>query len=122
MNNVMGYSKSMGHVTMLNNSNGKQTKDDVEWDGNVETLDPNRANIRLHTNWNGYNTNLNLKNADVQNLNENPRFQNFFERLSRVKKAQQFRPFPDKPQKRRFSLAPRRSRRRGAATRRRRRR
>jgi len=119
MNNVMGYSKSMGHVTMLNNSNGKQTKDDVEWDGNVVTLDPNRANIRLHTNWNGYNTNLNLKNADVEHLNENPRFQSFFERLSRVKNAQQFRPFPPK---RRFSLAPRRSRRRGAATRRRRRR
>ena len=85
MNNFRGYSHSKGQVSMINNVNGKVNKQEIDWDGNIENLGQNKANVAFHTNWNGTKNNLNLHNAQLATLSQNPKFKAFVGRMTKLR-------------------------------------
>ena len=82
-NKFFGYSHSEGQVSMLNNVNGQQSRQQIGWDGDIKNVSPGHADIRFNTDWNGHRSNLNLKNAEITTISQNPKFKSFFNRLSR---------------------------------------
>jgi hypothetical protein len=84
MAKFVGFTKSVGQISMVNNVNGKEGKVNFDWDGNLKTTKPKKATIELHTNFNGRKNNLKLQNADITNLKSNNKFKQFFARLSRT--------------------------------------
>jgi len=103
MNNFRKYTQSKGQVSMINNVNGRVNKQknhwivngqvnkqEIDWDGNVENLGKNKANLELHTNWNGTKNNLNLHNAQLATLSQNPKFKAFVGRMTKLRGAPGF--------------------------------
>ena len=81
---MLGVTQSMGKVSMVNNVNGKEGKVQFGWDGKMKVTKPKRANIELHTEFNGHKNNLKLQNTNISNLKSNTKFKQFFTRLSRT--------------------------------------
>jgi hypothetical protein len=84
------FTHSKGQVSMINNVNGQVNKQEIDWDGNVENLGKNKANLELHTNWNGTKNNLNLHNAQLATLSQNPKFKAFVGRMTKLRGAPGF--------------------------------
>ena len=74
---MKGFTRSMGSITVMSNANGKPSKRQMGWEGQMETMKPNKANIELHTDFNGLKNNLVLKNASLNALPRNPKFRQF---------------------------------------------
>jgi hypothetical protein len=96
MKKIQSYTRSMGELSMINNINGKQTKQQIDWDGNIENLGDNKANVELSTDWNGMKKKLSLKNAAMSKISQNKRFQQFFKELSAAKKMSPISPVQTK--------------------------
>jgi hypothetical protein len=86
MNNFRGYTHSEGQVVMHNNINGTESDQRIGWLGDVANKGKNKADIKFSTDWNGKKTSLNLKNAELTTLSQNPKFKGFFTRLSKARK------------------------------------
>jgi len=85
MGKVQSYSRSMGEISMVNNINGKETKQKIDWDGNIENLGDNKANLKFHTDWNGDENDLTLKNTPLTTISQNKKFQQFVQKLTKAR-------------------------------------
>ena len=101
---MKGFTRSMGSITVMSNMNGKPSKRQMGWEGQIDTMKPNKANIELHTDFNGFKNDLKLKNATLAALPRNPKFRQFLNKF-KSRAASQFR-------KRRPRAAPTRRKRR----------
>ena len=101
---MKGFTRSMGSITVMSNVNGKPSKRQMGWEGKMETLKPNKANLEFHTDFNGLKNDLKLKNATLAALPRNPKFKQFLNKF-RSRNSSRFR-------KRRPRAAPPRRKRR----------
>lgn len=78
---MKGFTRSMGSITVMSNINGKPSKRQMGWEGQIDTMKPNKANIELHTNVNGVKNDLKLNNATLEALPRNPKFRQFINKI-----------------------------------------
>ena len=64
MRKVQSYTRSMGEMSMVNNVNGKETKQ--------------------KTDWNGDENDLTLKNTPLSTISQNKKFQQFVQKLTKA--------------------------------------